>query len=260
MARAGGEVAEERPVGIDRAEIAEVLDGAIREVRAEVVAVVDRSWRRDRMVVVVQRRHELVGLAAVEPVPPVEAARERPGRARRGHVGLVLGREVPLPDGVRRVSVRAQDLREEAVLAWNTTPVAREPDREIRDPSHAVAMVVAAGHETRTGRRAQRGRMEVREPEPVLREAVERRRRDVGAVAAELGEADVVEHEQQHVRRTGLRFGLGRPPRGRRPPVVTDHPVEALRHAVSLAGVAAPSSRWGRPPLPGRRESAIVQR
>ena len=81
MARAGGEVAEERPVRIDRTQVAEVLDRAIRKIRAEVTAVVDGAGRGDRVVVVVERGHELVRLAAVEPVPPVEAARERPGRA-----------------------------------------------------------------------------------------------------------------------------------------------------------------------------------
>ena len=148
---------------------------------------------------------------------------------------LVLGRQVPLAHRVRRVSPAAQDLREEAVLARNTAPVAGEADGEVGHAAHAVAMVIAPGHQARTRRRAQRGRMEVREPEAVPREAVECRRRDVGAVAAELGEADIVEHQQQHVRRTGLRFRIGRPPRRRDPPILTDHPVESLRHGLSLA-------------------------
>src|ERR1700730_18581609 len=132
MARAGRQVAQERPVGIDRAQVAEILDSAIREVGAEVVPVLEWSRLSHRMVVVIQRGHELVLLAAMEPVPPVEAAREGPGRARGGHVCLVLRCQVPLPDGVRRVSVPAQDLGEEAVLARNAAPVAGETDREGR--------------------------------------------------------------------------------------------------------------------------------
>ena len=149
MARAGREVTEERLLVVDRAQVGEELDRAVGEIRAEVVAVFVGSRREHRVVVVIQRGRELVGLAAVEPVPAVEAAAERPARARRGHVHLVVGREVPLADGVARVAVRAQDLGEEAVLARDHAPVAGIAHGEIGDAPHAVAVVVAARQEAR---------------------------------------------------------------------------------------------------------------
>ena len=46
---------------------------------------------------------------------------------------------------------------------------------------------------------------------------------DVGAVAAELREADVVEHDEQDVGRAGRAAPAERPPRRRVPPVASDH-------------------------------------
>jgi len=49
---------------------------------------------------------------------------------------------------------------------------------------------------------------------------------DVGAVAAQLGEPDVVEHDEHHVRRVLGRRGLRWPPRLRVAPVVADRSLE----------------------------------
>ena len=78
VARAGCEVQEERLLGVDRAQIAEKPDGTVGEIDGEVVAVGDRSRRDDAVVVVVERRDELVGLATVKAVPALEAPTERP--------------------------------------------------------------------------------------------------------------------------------------------------------------------------------------
>ena len=105
--------------------------------------------------------------------------------------------------------MRAQDLGEEAVLARDHAPVAGIAGGEVGDATHAVAVVVAPREQARAGRRAERGRVEVGEAYAVGGEPVDGRRRDVGAVAAELREADVVEHDQQHVGRAGRRPGSG---------------------------------------------------
>src|SRR5437879_668752 len=88
-----------------------------------------RPWRA-RVVVLVERGDELVGLATVEAGPALEAASARPGVARRGHVRLVLGGEVPLAHCARHVAVGAEDLGQEAVATRDATPVAGEADRE----------------------------------------------------------------------------------------------------------------------------------
>ena len=180
---------------------------------AEVVALVHRARRLDRVVVAVERGHELVRLAAVEPVPAVEPAAERPGAAIARHVGLVVGREVPLAHRVGRVALVAEDLGEEPVGAGDVARVPGVAGREVGDPAHAVAVVVAAGEQARARRRAERRGVEVREPHTAGREAVDVGGGDVGAVAADLREADVVEHDEQHVGCVRRRFALRWPPR-----------------------------------------------
>jgi hypothetical protein len=75
-----GEVEEERQLVVDGAQVRQVPDGPVGQVLAEVVALLQCPGRPDRVIVVVQRGHELVGLTAVEAVPAVEAAPEGPRR------------------------------------------------------------------------------------------------------------------------------------------------------------------------------------
>src|SRR5215203_4431586 len=96
VTRTGGEVQEERLLTVGVAQVAQVLDGVIDEILGEVVTLGGRARRLHGVVVAVERRDELMRLAAVEAVPAVEAAPDRPAAAVGGHVGLVVGREVPL--------------------------------------------------------------------------------------------------------------------------------------------------------------------
>jgi hypothetical protein len=110
MARPCAEVEEEPPVGVDGAQVGEKLDGTVGQIGTQVIALVDRTWWTHSVIVVVQRGDELVRLATVEAVPAVEAAPERPRGTRTGHVGLVIGSEMPFAHGVGRVAVRPQHL------------------------------------------------------------------------------------------------------------------------------------------------------
>ena len=219
-------------------QLAEVADGAVGEIDAEVIAVLRTRRRRDRVVVLEQRRHELMRLAAVKSVPALKAAPARPGVARRGRVGLVLGREVPLADGHRHVAVRGEDLGHEAVLARHSSPVAREADGEIGDSPHRVRVVVAAREQAGARSASTATWCGSWRAAPRPRPGVDVRRGDVGAVAPELGVADVVEHDDQHVRRTLGCRRLRRPPRRRLPPTRTDDPTE-LDHVASMSRLCA---------------------
>ena len=144
-----GEVQEEGQCVVDRAQVPEEFDGAVGEVGAQVIAVLDGTRWPDDVVVVVEPGNELVRLAAVKPVPAVEAASEWPRGPRLGHVGLVLGAQMPLADGVGRVPVGPEDLRQEAVLAGRPAPVPGEAAGQVGDAPHATAVVVAAREEAR---------------------------------------------------------------------------------------------------------------
>jgi hypothetical protein len=236
VAGARREVQEPWLVDVDVAQVLDELDGPVGQILGEVVAVVEARRRVDVVVVGDERGRELVGLATEEAVEALEAATDRPAVAPSTEVLLVLRREVPLADRVRRVPVRRQHRREEPARARDAGVVAREAARQFDDATHAARVVVATGQHARASRRAQRGGVEVGVPQAVRGEAVERRRLDVRTEAAQLGEADVVEQHEQHVGRTRRRPGLVGPPRLRLPVVPTDPPAELARlHVLSIA-------------------------
>ncbi len=222
VARPRAEVQEERLVGVDGAQVAQELDGVIGEIRTQVIALLDGPRGPDDVVVVEQGRHELVRLTPVEAVPPVEAPAQRPCGARPRHVGLVLRREVPFAHRVGGVAMGAQDLRQVAVLSGRLAPVAREADGQVGDPPHGAAVMVPSREQARPGGRAQGGGVEVRQPHPAAGEPVEHGGVHVGSVAAELGEADVVEHHEDDVGCSLGRLRHGGPPWLRVPPIASD--------------------------------------
>ena len=122
-----------------------------------------------------------------------------------------------------------QHLGEEAVLERNLAVVPGVAGGELGDRGHAVAVMVAPGHDARPARRAQRGRVHVGVAQPVRRERVEVRRRDRAAVAAQLPEADVVEHDHQDVGRAGGRTGFVWPPWLGLPVIPADAALEGSR-------------------------------
>ena len=200
VGRPEAEVQVERLVGVDLAEVGDELDRLVDEVLGEVVALLGRPGRLDRVVVVDEVGVPLARVAAEEAVEALEAASQRPAVVRPGRRLLVARREVPLADHVRAVAVLEQHLRQHAVLERHHAVVARVARGELGDAGHAVAVVVAPGDDAGAARRAQRRRVHVVEAQAVRRERVEGRRLDRAAVAAELPEPRVVEDDEQHVR------------------------------------------------------------
>ena len=70
------------------------------------------------------------------------------------------------------------------------------------DDARAATVVVAAGEQRRPGRAAKRRGVELVVDQPVLRELVEMRRRHRPAERRTHAEADIVEQDEQHVRRS----------------------------------------------------------
>jgi hypothetical protein len=237
VARPGAQVEEEGAVGVDGPEVAHELDGPVGQIGTEVIALLDPAGRADGVVVIEERRHELVRLPAVEAVPAVEPAGQWPGRPRRRHVGLVLGAQMPLADGVGGVAGLAEYLGEESVLAGRLAPVARVTDGQVRHPAHPAAVMVTPGQQAGPGRGAECGGVEVGQAHPAGGQVVDHRRVDGGAVATELAEPHVVENDQHHIGRPGGRGGLGGPPRLGVAPVEPDPTAEfpLLTHGVLLA-------------------------
>ena len=195
MAGPEREVGEERTIGRRADVIAREGDGVIDEIFGDVVAVLGRGRWIDVVVVVDELWAELVGLSLQEAVEAVEALRQRPIVERARRPGLVHRRKVPLADHVRAETLCAQNFCKSRSRAWDGAAHVGEARVEVRDGSHPDGVMVAAGEHRRPSRRAQRGGVEVHKADATVRKPIEVRRRDGRPVAAEVGEADVVDSD-----------------------------------------------------------------
>ena len=238
VAGARREVEEPGAVDVDVAQVLDVLDGPVHQVGGQVVAVVDAGRGLDVVAVVDQGGYVLVGLAAEEAVPALEALGQRPAIPSGGHVLLVLGGEVPLAHRVGGVAVGGEHGRGHGARVGDAGVVAGEAGGQVDDAAHAHPVVVAPGQHAGPGGGAQGGGVEVGVAQPAGGQAVEGGGVEVGAEAAQLGEAHVVEHDEQHVGRALGRRRLGRPPGLAVPVVATDAALELVGlHGVSPAAL-----------------------
>jgi hypothetical protein len=200
LVRARGVVDDPRLVGMDRLLPLNERDRLVGHVGLQVIALLRRPGRPHRRGVLPQRRIPLADTGAVEavevfgaqaPRPPVERSRGR-DLMHRGGVGLA--------DQGGAVPVLAQDLQHGRGAARDDGVVAREPDRALRDRAHAHRMGVAPGQQRGPRRRAYRRGVEVGEAQPLGCQPVEHRGIGWPTERAHVTVADVVAHDQQHVR------------------------------------------------------------
>ena len=200
VAGAGRVVEEERLVRCVDVGVLDELDRPVGEVDVEVVALVGRRRRADRMVVIGEVGKPLVGRAGHEPVEALEATSEWPPvewpRRRR----LGGRREVPLADGERVVAVFQQHLGQEAVLVADEAVVGRKAERRFGDRRQPDRVMIPTGQQCAARRRAQRRGVEVRVPQSSIGDTVQGRRLAQPAVGGELPEPDVVPQHHDHVR------------------------------------------------------------
>ena len=203
MGGAGREVHEERLVGHQRLLLAHPAHAVVGEVLGEVVPLLGGRGRLDRGRAVVQRRVPLVVLAAdeaVEALEPSAAGRPRVERAHRR--GLPHRDLVALAELCRRVPVQLQrhGQRRLRVRPQRAVPGGRRGG--LGDRSHPDRVVVAAGEQGLSGRRAQRRGVEAVEPEAAGGEALRRGRPARPTEGARCTEADVVDQDDEDVRRS----------------------------------------------------------
>ncbi len=167
------------------------------------------------MVVAIELRRELVGLALQEAVVAVEPARQRPLVEWASDRRLFHRRQVPLADDEGRIAVRPQHLRDRAGALRHRAGAVRKAGVPVGEPAHADRVMVAPGQQRRPRRRAQRRGVEVRVAQAAGGQPIDVRRLDRGAVTAEMREAEIVEQHHQHIRRPLPRPRIVRPPRFR---------------------------------------------
>ena len=220
---ARGQVAEERLARRGLLLVLDEADGPVGQVLGEVVAVVGRPRRLDEPVVGDEVGRPLVGVAVQEPVVALEAEPEGPVVERAGRALLPAGGEVPLADRERVVARVAQQPGHPGGRPRDAPVVAGEPDGQVGDEAHADPVLVAPGEQAGAGGRAHGGHVEPAVAQPAGGQAVDGGGGDVAAEASELGEAEVVEHDDEDVGGPGRRAGHGRERRPRVPDRLPDH-------------------------------------
>ena len=179
--------------------VGEIADRLVDQVGCQVIARREGAGRFDRRVVAHQFRRVLVGLGIHEAVIAIEAAAKRPTVERAGRARLGKRRHVPLAQHVVAIAVRSQHLGDGAGFLGDLAAVARKSGIEIGEAADAHRMMVAAGQQRRTRGRAHGRRMEAGVAQATLGNRIHRGCGDRRAVAAEVGEADIVEQDDQDV-------------------------------------------------------------
>ena len=204
--RARCEVHEERLVGHERLLLARPLDRLVGHVLGEVVALLRRLLRLHRRRALVDGRVVLVRLTADEAVEVLEAAAAGRPRVERAHRARLPDRHlVALAELRRRVAVQQQRLRQRRAGVGANRVVPGRRGRELGDDAHPHRVVVAAGQQRSPRRGAQRRRVEAVVLQTLPGQPLGRRRRARPTERARRGEADVVEQDDEHVRRAGRR-------------------------------------------------------
>lgn len=180
-----------------------------------------------------------------EAVVRIEPALTRP-RVAIGTVAAVdLLAEVPLPHRIGAIATGPQDLGQRQHMRRQLRRQCREAGVDVAHKADTGQMRVDTGEQSSPRRRTHRSRMKVGEPHTFGREAVERRRIDLGAEAADVGVAQIVTQHDHDVGRAGRCFDPWRPPRlalvdrGRYATLETGIRRQRIVHAFSpaLAGV-----------------------
>jgi len=213
--RSGGEIEQDRLLRRDRLVVAQPFDGLVGHVGHEVVALLGRLARLDRRRVLEQHRVILMRLAADEAVEVVEPHAGRPAVVRAGDAALPVGRVVVLAEPAGPVAIVLEHRADGRGAARDHVVVARKAGRPFGEKARAHIMVVAPGDQRGAGGAADGGRMKAVIAKAARRELVELRRRHRPAEGADLAEADIVQQDDDNVRRARRGRGHGRPCRGR---------------------------------------------
>ena len=182
--------------------LAQPSDAAIRHVLAQVVRLVVR--RLHHVGVLDEPRFPLGCLAGEEAVEVVETVSGRPA-VERAHRGRLVGRRVvPLAERRRLVAVMPQHFGHRGRGLRDHAGVAVPVHRAFRDRAGADPLVIAAGEQRGAGGRADSGGVESVVAHPLIGELAQRRRVDLAAERRRLAETDVIEQDDEHVRRVRL--------------------------------------------------------
>ena len=194
----GSPVHEKRAVGGVRAVLTQPGDRVVGQVLGQVVALALR--RLDRIEVLIQPRLPLRGFAGDEPIEIVEAVPGGPTVERSHRGGLVAGSCATCRTPPCSSRSGPAPRRRDGVLA-DHPGVAVPVHSAFGDRAGVHAMVVAAGQQRRTGRGTDRGGVEGVVADAVFCYSPESRRTHLPAHHIGQAEPDIVEQNDEDVRR-----------------------------------------------------------
>ena len=188
MGRRKGHIVEKRCSRVVPRVIGEALHGVVADRRRGVVIIAD--WH---LLAVLD--DACGGKIVVVPLRHVE----RPRKALRPRVAV----DMPLAGVIRPIAGRCEQLRQEPRPSGPRSL----PLPAFRQGIAADRLRVVAGEQCPTGRPAAGRVVALREPQAAGGQAIKMGRIDLAAVAAQVGKAEVVGQDHDHVWRRGLRNG-----------------------------------------------------
>ena len=106
---------------------------------------------------------------------------------------------MPLANTERGVALVAKYFRDGGCVVADVAELTGEAGTEVRHRAHPNGVLRPAGQERGTGRRAERGDVEVGELGATRSERIDVRRVDIGAVTTKLRKASVVEQNNHNI-------------------------------------------------------------
>jgi hypothetical protein len=136
---------------------------------------------------------------------------------RAGGAQLVVGCVMPFAKGGGGILIPLKDLRDARCFPRPRAVIARKAGGHLRDHTAVNGVVVASGEQRRSRRRAERCGVKAVVAQALVSQPLQCWRIGWPAERARLTEADIVQHDQQHVgcviwrcpQRNNVRLGVG---------------------------------------------------
>ena len=257
--RAAGPVHEKRLVRLEGLVLVQPADRVVRQVFAEVVALLHGLWRQDARRVANQVRLVLRGLAGEETVEVLEAEAGRPVLERAGRSGLLGRCVVPFAPGACGVTVILQYVSHQRTAPGNVPGITVPVVRQLSDLPGTDAMVIAAGQQSRPSGRTHRRGVKTVVRDPFVDHAIHRRSLDFTSERGGQAWTRVVDQHDKNIRCVGWKpprlhpllvdrllhrspSGTGRWRRGKRQGILSFRLIFRIGHSIFPGSSTTPAA------------------
>ena len=197
------EIDKERLLRHQRLLLTHPGDGPIGQILGQVITLFRGRRRLHRCRTVIQRRIPLIVLPANEPVERLEPTTTRGPRVKRAHRRRLPHRHLMALTELRgRIPVQLQSHRQRRLRVRPQRAIARSRRRRLGNTAHPHRMMITARQQRSPRRRTQRCGVETVVHQTTRRQPVRRRRTTRTTKRARRAETDIIQQDDQNVRRT----------------------------------------------------------